>query len=201
MSGYVAEIDAHKILEHLGESEAVVAITSFHGGPVVKNRPFGWIDVGAATVRQGSAEHAAKDVARMVDISGTREITQSVEYGIVALVDTAIMALSPAVNDPNSAVEAIETMSFLFARMSDTPLGTYAVPDDTSRPHIVIAWRTFGQYVELATSQIVDYGVTDRYVLQALRRFAESLSTLDLDDNDRRYVDEFAARLDVAPVH
>ena len=55
--------------------------------------------------------------------------------------------------------------------------------------------RRFGELVELATTQIVLYGVRDPTVAQALRRFAASLDLLDLSDADQRYVDEFAASL------
>jgi uncharacterized membrane protein len=109
------------------------------------------------------------------------------------------MALSPAINDPNSAVVVIEKMSFLFPHIAKAPLGPYAVPDAESWPRVVVFARSFGELVELATTQIVLYGLTDPNVALALRRFADSLNLLDLNDDDQRYVDEFAAKLDGAP--
>jgi uncharacterized membrane protein len=131
-------------------------------------------------------------------LSGTRELGQGIEYGVIGLVDMAIMALSPAVNDPNSALEVIEEMSFLFQDLDDVPLGPYAIPDGESWPRVVVNAWTFGQLVELATTQIVLYGITDPLVVRALHRFANSLRMLELSDADRAHVDAFATKLDGA---
>ena len=139
-----------------------------------------------------------RPIAENVDVSRTRELAESIEYGLFALVDIAIIALSPAVNDPNSAVEVIEEMSFLFAEIAKDPLGPYVVPDTDSWPCVVVKARTFGELVELATTQIVLYGINDPLVVFTLRRFANSLQMIDLSDADRAHVDAFAAKLDDA---
>ena len=74
----------------------------------------------------------------------------------------------------------------------------YAVPDGESWPRVVVNAWTFGQLVELATTQIVLYGTTDPLVVRVLRRFANSLQMLDLSDADRAHVDAFAAKVDGA---
>lgn len=191
-SGYLAEIDHHSILEAARKLDAMVTITERLRSPITKSGTVGWV------VAQDGAP-LDRHVAHLIDVSQTRKVDDSIEYGLYALVDIAIMALSPAVNDPNSAVEAIEAMSFLLPEVWTVPLGPYAVPDAEAWPRVVVAARTFGQLVELATTQIVLYGITDPNVAQALRRLADSLNLLDLDDADQRYVDEFAAKLDDSP--
>jgi uncharacterized membrane protein len=188
-SGYLAEFDTDMMLEAARALDAVVVITRPVGATVFEDEPIGWFSspVGAAPGNQ---------VARQVDIARTRELAQSIEYGLYALVDIAIMALSPAVNDPNSAVEVIEEMSFLFREIDKVRLGPYAIPDTESVPRVVVAARTFGELVELATTQIVLYGINDPSVVTALRRFADSFDLMDLEDADQRAVDEFAAKLD-----
>jgi uncharacterized membrane protein len=194
-SGHLAEVDTDKLLEACNELDAIVVIDRKLGDPVVENEPIGWL------AGKGSLTETlpVSRVARMIDVSRTRELGQYIEYGIVAMVDVAIMALSPAINDPNSALEVIEEMSFLFPEIAQVPLGPYAVPDNESWPRVVVMSRTFGEYVELATTQIVLYGITDPNVDMALRRFATSLELLELNDSDRRYVNEFADKLRAAP--
>jgi uncharacterized membrane protein len=190
-SGYLAEFDTDTILEAARALDAVVVITRPMGTAVFEDEPIGWF-----SSPLGSA--SGPQVVQRVDISQTRELAQSIEYGLYALVDIAIIALSEAVNDPNSAVEVIEKMSFLFREIEKVPLGPYAVPDAESVPRVVVAARTFGELVELATTQIVLYGISDPGVVTALRRFADSFDLMDLSDADQRYVDEFAAKLDGA---
>jgi uncharacterized membrane protein len=188
-SGYLAEFDTDSMLEEARTLDALVVITRPLGAAVFEHEPIGWF-----SSPSGSAP--GSHVAQRMDISGTRELAQSIEYGLYALVDIAIMALSPAVNDPNSAVEVIEEMSFLFREIDKVRLGPYAIPDTESVPRVVVAARTFGELVELATTQIVLYGINDPSVVTALRRFADSFDLMDLEDADQRAVDEFAAKLD-----
>ena len=125
-----------------------------------------------------------------VDLGGP---TPQLRVGLAATPWTEVArVLSPA-------VVVIEEMTFLFPEIAKAPLGPYAVPDTESWPRVVVYARSFGELVELATTQIVLYGITDPNVLTALRRFATSLNLLDLNDDDQRYVDEFAAKLESAP--
>jgi uncharacterized membrane protein len=192
--GHLAEVDTDVVYEHCRRLDATVVITERLGAPVVAGQPIGWI----ATRDPDAVLRPERGVIDAVDVSGTRELGQGIEYAVFGLVDMAIMALSPAVNDPNSALEVIEEMSFLFQDLHDVPLGPYAVPDGESWPRAVVNAWTFGQLVELATTQIVLYGITDPLVVRALRRFANSLQMLDLNDADRAHVDAFAAKLDGA---
>jgi uncharacterized membrane protein len=191
-TGHLAEVDTDKLLEACHELDAIVLIDRKLGDPVVANEPIGWIAGKASLTKTLPASR----VAQMIDVSATRELGKYLEYGLVAMVDIAIMALSPAVNDPNSAVEVIEEMSFLFPEIAKVPLGPYSVPDDKSWPRVVVKASTLGDLIELATTQIVLYGITDPNVVAALRRFATSLELLDLNDDDQRHVREFAAKLD-----
>ena len=173
----------------------MVVVTSRLGQAVIRGQPIGWIHS-----RSSSGEAMpADEVAEVIDVTDTRELALSVEYGLVALVDIAIMALSPAVNDPNTAVEVIETMGFLFPEIAEAPLGPYAVPDQETWPRVVVAMRTFGELVELATTQIVFYGMTDPLVADALRRFTDSLQLLDLNQRDLAKVNALAASVASQP--
>ncbi|MGI9644158.1 MAG: DUF2254 family protein [Ilumatobacteraceae bacterium] len=190
-SGHLAEVDAAAILRACQRVDALAVIEAPIGTAVGAGEPLGWV-----VSRDPDARLApAKPVAETIDVSGTRELAQSLEYYLVALVDIAIIALSPAVNDPNSAVEVLEEMGFLFHELAELPLGPYAAPDADSWPGVVVAARTFGQLVELASEQIVLYGLDDPKVRTALGRFAASLQGLELGDADRRIVDALAEQV------
>lgn len=195
-SGYLAEVDANVLLDACRSLDASVTITKPLGARVVKGQPIGWIEGDKERIGSG----AERLLWEVVAVSETRELGLSLEYGIVALVDVAIMALSPAVNDPNTAVEVIEELGFTFPELSGIPLGPYAVPDATSWPRVVVSAPTFGELVRLATTQIVLYGATDPFVVDALEEFAETLAVLDLADDDRRVVADFGLSLRAAGI-
>ncbi|HEY2241683.1 MAG TPA: DUF2254 family protein, partial [Streptosporangiaceae bacterium] len=60
---------------------------------------------------------------RWVRIGFERTLEQDAAFGIRQLVDTACKALSPAVNDPYTAVQAIDHLSVIFSALAQRPLG------------------------------------------------------------------------------
>ena len=193
-SGHLAEVDTDKILEDCRGHHTMVVITLKLGQPTVKNKPIGWVQG-----RDSTDALPPGRIREMIDIAGGRELRLSIDYGIWALVDIAIMALSPAVNDPNSAVQVIEELGFLLCDLEGTPLGPLASPDADTWPRVVINGRSFGELVEIATTQIVLYGISDPNVHTALSGLAANLDLLDLSEHDQRYVDAFAAKLGPPP--
>jgi uncharacterized membrane protein len=203
-SGYLAEIDTDLILETCGSRDIVVAFTRPLGAVVFENDSIGWI----AQRSPKSPSSSGSDIASFgstlggqIEISRSRDLSHNPEFRLVSLVDIAIIALSPAVNDPNSAVEVIEEMGFLFPGIARIPTGPYASPNAESWPRVLVAARTFDELVEFATRQIVLYGKTDPNVVAALRRLVTSLDRLDPSDTgstDQRWVDKLSAELDSA---
>ena len=52
------------------------------------------------------------------DIGPMRTMEQDVEFGVLQLVDIALKAISPAVNDPSTAINCIDQLSRLLARFA-----------------------------------------------------------------------------------
>jgi uncharacterized membrane protein len=46
-----------------------------------------------------------------IDIGPTRTLQQDVEFGVIQIVDIALRAISPAVNDPTTAINCIDQLS------------------------------------------------------------------------------------------
>ena len=194
-SGYVTDVDVDELLDLaqlLGGDIVIDRRTAFS---VARGEPIGWVAGGAADAA------AAEQVARTVEISDTRVLGGSISYGIVVLVDIAIMALSPAVNDPNTAVEVVEELGFFLPRLAGATLGSYSIVDDAGTQRVTVYASTFGDYVKIATDQIVLYGSQDPLVVQSLNRLANLLCALDLEEADRQVVEEFKARIDGITAH
>ena len=106
------------------------------------------------------------------------------------------MALSPAVNDPNTAVQVIEEMTFLFEGLAKHDLGSYEM--STGESTVTVRSRSFSYYLVLATEQIALYGKDDPFVMGALERMGASLAVLDLPPESAAAVEAFADRVLVA---
>ncbi len=191
-SGYLTDVDTQELLDLAARYDAEFVIDHGIGRSVVRGEPIGWIAAGkSASDRLPPPDR----VAETIGINEERELDRSVGYGIVVLVDIAIMALSPGVNDPNTAVQVIEEMTLLFPLLAQVGMGPYGQTDAEGRQRVVVRASTLGDYVEMATAQIVLYSGGDPAVIKALQRFARVLEGLNLTERDREAVDTFASRV------
>ena len=87
---------------------------------------------------------------------------QDAALGIRQLVDMACKALSPAVNDPYTAVQAIDHLSVIFCALAVRPLGPVVPLDATSGCSVVVPGRGFADYLSTMCGLIRRYGARKR---------------------------------------
>ncbi|WP_290614853.1 DUF2254 domain-containing protein [Arsukibacterium sp. UBA3155] len=97
--GYVQHIDVKALNNWANEHNARVYISSLPGAFVHKNRPLMWLSGGDAP--QDDTLLAA------FYLSDNRNFDQDPRFGLMVLAEIASKALSPAVNDPGTAIEII----------------------------------------------------------------------------------------------
>jgi uncharacterized membrane protein len=104
--------------------------------------------------------------------------------------------MSPAVNDPYTAVQAVNNLSVIFARLATRPLGDYVSRGGGGI--VVVPGRRFGDYLETMCGLIRRYGAREPTVAQALLRLLSDSAALVGDDRDRQAAIRTQARLVVA---
>ena len=93
------------------------------------------------------------------------------------LVDIAIRALSPAVNDPTTAVQVLNHLETLLQTLSSAPLpGTFALDDATGRHRVLIPGRRWEDYLELGMTEIRQYGAGSPQVCRRLAALLDELA-------------------------
>jgi uncharacterized membrane protein len=106
------------------------------------------------------------------DIGPTRTMQQDVEFGIVQIVDIALRAMSPAVNDPSTAITCVDQLSriiILWIGRTPPPSRYYAPPHVL---RLVVPWTTFDGLLDTAFEQIRHYAAADLAVsLRLMRAF------------------------------
>ncbi|HEY2592612.1 MAG TPA: DUF2254 family protein, partial [Chloroflexota bacterium] len=110
------------------------------------------------------------------------------------LVDIALRALSPAVNDPYTAIQAIHRLSVLLCVLTPRPLGDYQIDGSRNEARVVIRAPGFADYAELACGLIRRYGAAEPTVTAALLVLLQDAQAL-VTDPDRMQVLSTEARL------
>ena len=117
----------------------------------------------------------AKELLRTVDVGPERAVYQDPFYGVRALVDVAAQALSPAVNAPTTAVQVLDRLQDFLRLMATRPWPSGLFADETGTVRLIMKVRTWEQFVDLALTEITEFGAGSP---QVTRRLADLLDTL-----------------------
>jgi uncharacterized membrane protein len=90
-------------------------------------------------------------------------------------VDIAIRALSPAINDPTTAVQALDEIGDLLLRLGHSCLATAPMCDAGGVARVVMPLPSWEDFLRLAFEEICSYGASS---VQVMRRMNALLTEL-----------------------
>lgn len=130
-------------------------------------------------------------------VSDERTIEQDPAFALRIMVDTAIRALSPAVNDPTTAVQALDAIGDLVRELAARDLSSSVARGPDGRVRVVWPTPTWDGLLDLAFSEIRAYGASS---VQVCRRLRAQLLDLKGATNPVRHaaIDARLAQLDAA---
>jgi uncharacterized membrane protein len=104
-----------------------------------------------------------------------------VEFGVLQIVDIALKAISPAVNDPTTAITCIDQLSRILIRFASREPPEDLLYDPPGIVRVSIEWIHFERLLDAAFEQIRMYSKTDVPVsLRLLRALGDiAVSTTD----------------------
>ncbi len=121
------------------------------------------------------AEHSQQQLASAIEVSNARTMQQDVDFAIRQLVDIGLRALSAAINDPTTAVEATLRLGSLLRQVLTTPLAPPALGDSQGRL-LVRPWALdHDEYVAHAFDQLRQTAPSQPHVAAALLRVLRML--------------------------
>ena len=104
-----------------------------------------------------------------IEVSSARTLQQDVSFGLLQLTDIAVRALSPGVNDPNTAVEAVVRTGGILSALLQCRLEDDSIESDGRT--VIRGWGlTVADYVTSSIEPVRRYGATDPVVLESLAR-------------------------------
>lgn len=175
-TGYLQAVAANRLLEIACATGTVLRLRPVIGTILTQGTVLGW-----AWPLDGSAiideDTLVEKVRQTVRIGFERTQQQDVALGIRQLVDVAVKALSPGVNDPTTAVDVIGQLSTVLARLTSRRL------DQRLRFHegvlrVALPRPGYPAYLDLAVGQIRRYGANEPAVVIALLRLLLDLARL-----------------------
>jgi uncharacterized membrane protein len=149
-------------------------------------------------LRGPGAENVDKDRLRaQVAFGPERTIEQDSTFAFRVIVDIAIKALSPAINDPTTTVLAIDQLQRLLRTVGGRNLQDERILDNTGAPRVILRTPNWNDFVHLTFSEIRRYGAGSFQVARRLRAMIEALLQV-LSEDRQTAVREQQALLDRA---
>ncbi|MCX6549889.1 MAG: DUF2254 domain-containing protein [Acidobacteria bacterium] len=147
------------------------------------------------TVHGNGAPPPEARIRQAVELGPERTFEQDPKYALRILVDVAIKALSPAINDPTTAVQALDQIEDLLLRLGRCDLDVGRAYDAEGRLRFVMPVPTWNDLVVLALDEIRFCGATSVQVMRRTRALLEDLRAQVRSDR-RADLEYFLARVD-----
>jgi uncharacterized membrane protein len=187
-SGWVQTMRPDLLLPLAREHDLVAVVSTMVGEFVVEGAPLLWVWAPSSDA-PGADPAAFREALHVaVRLGYERTAEQDVAFGVRQLADIAVKALSPAINDPYTAIQALEHLGVLLAQLVRRPLGNQRLHDDAGKTRVVVPGRDLSYYLDLATGQIRRYGCAEPRVDRALLRVLATTGMFCHDPGDRALI-------------
>lgn len=177
-SGFVQSVDDEALLRIAVAHDLVVRVETTIGDRVIAGAPVAWRwhPVGG----RAPDPDVERAICRAVRVGYERTMQQDVAFGFRQLVDVAVKALSPGVNDPTTAVHALGHLAALLTVLAGRIVAPLVRRDAAGVVRVVVPVLDVPGYIDLACGQIRRYGAAEPAVTNELLRLLRDLARHDL---------------------
>lgn len=186
-SGFITGRDLALLTDVAADRDIVVAEAKAVGDNVVAGMPlaFWWSDGRNEAGAEADAAATADALRRAFTIGYERNAVEDVGYGVQQIVDIALRALSPGINDPVTAVHALGHLTAVTARRIDMARPPAAVSGPDGSLRVVTLPRTAKQDIDAALTPLRHYGAGDPSLVPRFLQSCLELSCLCADPSVR----------------
>ncbi len=167
---YFVSLDVPRLVELARGANGIIRVPMALGDSVTGGAPIAHIhSTGGSLVPEREIEDA-------VGLDRRRTLEEDPKHELRLLVDIAIRALSPAINDPTTAVHALDQIEAVLAILGTSHLDAGAVKDDAGKLRVVYETSSWEEYLELGVSEIQTYGAGSVQIERRLAALFEFLA-------------------------
>lgn len=123
----------------------------------------------------GAIQIDTKKLRACVALGPERTIEQDPTFAFRIIVDIALKALSPAINDPTTAVLALDQLQRLLRKVGKKHLHDDEVRDKEGYLRLILRTPNWDNFVNLSFTEIRHYGASNVQVARRLRAVIENL--------------------------
>jgi uncharacterized membrane protein len=167
-SGTVLAVDLAGLVAQAQRAKGIIEFVPQVGDFVAVDEPLFRLHGGAGAVDDHKLRAA-------VALGTERTVEQDPTFAFRILVDIAIKALSPAINDPTTAVLAIDQLHRLLRRAGLQQLRGEEISDAAGELRVVFRTPNWEDFVQLTCTEIRHCGAGSVQIMRRLRAMLENL--------------------------
>ncbi|MBE9169758.1 DUF2254 domain-containing protein [Pleurocapsales cyanobacterium LEGE 06147] len=155
-SGYLQTIDDEKLLKIASQHKLLLRL---------KYRPGKFVVNGSELVSVYPRARVNRKLVKQINdtfiLGKERTEQQDIEFPIAQLVEIALRAISPAVNDPFTAIRCIDRLGDGLSRLAQRDFPSPYRYDDDDNLRVIAEPVTFAGLIDVAFNQLRQYGKSD----------------------------------------
>ncbi len=186
-SGVVVSLDAERLVKAAAKADVLLVLRHRVGEFVPEGAPL-------LAVHGDAQDLDVRAVLGAVTQARERTMQQDVAFGLRQLVDVAERALSPGINDPTTAVQALDEVHDLLRRLAVRPLDGGQRLDGDGRLRVLLRQERYEDYLSLALDEVEQYGADALQVQHRLDAMLEDLVGAARDEHRPAVLERIARR-------
>ena len=171
LPSFIQEVDIPVLVEIARRNGHVIELVASVGDSALEATPILRV-LGVGPPVQEDKLRAAIRLGR------ERTFDQDPKYAIRLLVDIAVKALSPAINDPTTAVQTLDQIEDLLLRLGRRRLEIGAFADKTGNLRLLMNFPTWDDFLRLALDEIRFYGAASIQVMRRMKALVNELISI-----------------------
>ena len=171
LSGYLKQVNTKDLTKICQKEDIQIAITVHIGYFMVENYPF-------VKVNKDIDKELKENILQCFIFFPEEHVSDHYIFGFKQVSEIAIKALSPGINDPGTAVKALDFLSILFIRRMELSDHS-SCRDEEGTLRISFREPTVKELLYLNLTQIRHYGCTDSVVMYNLLQSLKNIIYAD----------------------
>ncbi len=195
-NGYLELISFHELLVLLKDLDSKIIVHPRIGEFVYKNEIIATLYYNQDELEENIDERILKEFS----LEEGRISYNDYNFSIQKIIDIALRALSPGINDPNTAIHCINIIGVLLSKLGEIE-GIYTViKEESSKAVVIYEDFNFKEDIYYSFYQILNYGKNDIAVVVALFDALKGMS-LSVEGVNLNIIREFKMSLSVEGVN
>lgn len=168
IDGVLLDFDMKGLAELAERADCLINLVPQVGDFVAREDPL-------FRIYRGGEELSEDDLHKSVAFGLERTMEQDPTFVFRIIVDVASKGLSPGINDPTTAVIAVDQLHHLLRDVGNRRMDEGIVRDAAGRLRLVYRTPNWEDYVQLAVTEIRHYGCESIQIARRLRAMLENL--------------------------